>query len=246
MIRIGTASRSIPRDLADGFPSEGSALARTAAVFSATEINSSFHRAHRRSLYERWAADVADGFAFSVKIPKEITHMRRLADCEPLLDAFADEAGGLGSKWAVALVQLPPSFAFDAAVARHFFTALAARATAAIACEPRHPSWFEPDAEALLSELEVGRVGADPARVPQAALPGGWPALVYLRLHGSPVIYRSSYDAAALARYAATLMRAHEAGASCWCIFDNTASSAAVGNALDLSSLIAQPAAAAP
>lgn len=239
MIRIGTASRAIPRELAERFPAEGSSLARTAARFSATELNSSFHRSHRRSIYERWASEVPDDFAFSVKLPKEITHKRRLLDCEPLLDAFTDEAGGLGAKWAVSLVQLPPSFVFDAAVAARFLGALAARATPAVACEPRHPSWFEPEADALLAEWRVARVAADPARVPAATAGGGWPGLLYIRLHGSPVIYRSSYDAHALARHAAALARARHAGAQAWCIFDNTASSAAVGNALDLADAVA-------
>lgn len=238
MIRIGTASRAIPPALADRFPSEGSSLARTSARLSATEINSSFHRPHRHSVYERWAGEVGPDFAFSVKLPKEVTHTRRLVDCEPILDAFVEQAGGLGGKWQVALVQLPPSLNYDGAVARSFFTQLAARTSAAVACEPRHPSWFEPDADALLASLNVARVAADPARVPAAAVPGGWLGLVYSRLHGSPVIYRSSYHADALADYAHPIARAHAAGAQCWCIFDNTASSAAVGNALDLVDMV--------
>jgi uncharacterized protein YecE (DUF72 family) len=43
---IGTAGWSIPRHLADSFPSDGTALERYAASFAVTEINSSFHRPH--------------------------------------------------------------------------------------------------------------------------------------------------------------------------------------------------------
>lgn len=238
MIRIGTAGWSIPRAVAERFPIEGTSLERYAARLTTAEINSSFHRPHKRSLYQRWAAAVPPDFRFSVKIPKTITHQRKLADSDALLSAFADEAAGLGPAWAVALVQLPPSFAFDADLAAAFFAALAVRAPAAIACEPRHPSWFEPDADALLAEWRVARVAADPARVPEAATPGGWRGLTYFRLHGSPVMYRSSYDAAALAGYGAALS-ASEA-AERWCIFDNTASSAATGNALDLAGLCSE------
>lgn len=234
MIRIGTAGWSIPRDLAGNFPAEGTSLERYAARLTAAEINSSFHRPHNRSLYERWAAAVPPRFRFSVKIPKTITHQHKLADCDEILDAFAAEASGLGDKWAVALVQLPPSFAFDADLAGSFFASVRTRTPAAIACEPRHPSWFEPGADALLADLKVARVAADPARVPAAAAPGGWRGLTYFRLHGSPIMYRSSYDSEALAGYAAALA---DAAGERWCIFDNTASSAATANALDLLAL---------
>ncbi|MCV4633615.1 DUF72 domain-containing protein, partial [Escherichia coli] len=78
------------------------------------------------------------------------------------------------------------------------FFAAARAELAPLACEPRHPSWFTPEAEALMQDARVARVAADPARVPEAALPGGWSGLVYARLHGSPRIYWSAYDDAAL------------------------------------------------
>jgi aspartate/methionine/tyrosine aminotransferase len=55
------------------------------------EINSSFYRPHRPSTYERWAASVPASFRFSVKVPRSITHERRLADADALLDAFLAE-----------------------------------------------------------------------------------------------------------------------------------------------------------
>lgn len=101
----------------------------------------------------------------------------------------------------------------------------------ALACEPRHASWFTAAVNDLLAELRVARVAADPARVPEAAKPGGWPALRYWRLHGSPVMYRSSYRDR-IGHYAAAI--AQGPNAQNWCIFDNTASSAAIGDALAL------------
>ena len=236
-IIIGTAGWSVARESAQHFPIEGSALERYAARFAGAEINSSFHRPHRRSTWERWAASVPEGFRFSVKLPKTITHQNKLIDCGELLATHLDEAGALGAKLAVHLVQLPPSLAFDEAVADPFFQMLGDGSGAAIACEPRHPSWFEPAAEQLLERRRVARVAADPARVPAAAAPGGWPGLVYYRLHGSPIIYRSSYGDAQLDRYAAALRDVGEREA--WCIFDNTASSAATGNALALAERLA-------
>lgn len=236
---IGTAGWSIPATEAAHFPAEGSSLERYAARFSGAEINSSFHRPHRSSTWERWGASVPDDFRFSVKLPKTITHQAKLADCADLLAAHLDASSALGPKLSVHLVQLPPSLAFDATVAGPFFERLRAATDAALACEPRHPSWFEADAGALLEQFGVARVAADPARVPAAAEPGGWPGLVYYRWHGSPVIYRSSYDEPRLATLAEQLRAAETSGRDAWCIFDNTASSAATGNALWLAAQLA-------
>jgi len=238
---VGTAGWTIPRDAAGAFPAEGASLERYAAVLRGAEINSSFHRPHRLSTWRRWAESVPEAFRFSVKLPKAISHQRRLAGCDEELARFLDEAGELGDKLAVLLLQLPPSFAFDAGLAEDFLAGLASRSSAAVACEPRHASWFEPEADALLARLHVARVAADPARVPAAAAPGGWNGLAYWRLHGSPVMYRSSYDAERLANWAEAIAAAAARGAEAWCIFDNTASSAAMGNALDLEARLARP-----
>lgn len=230
-IFIGTAGWSIPRQVADRFPTEGTSLERYAARFAAAEINSSFHRPHRLSTWQRWRDSVPADFRFSAKLPKTITHQARLQPAPDLLPAFLDQAKQLGEKLAVLLVQLPPKLEFDPDVARRFFTDLCGRTRASIACEPRHLSWFTPEADALLAELRITRVAADPAICKAAAVPGGWRGLDYLRLHGSPVMYRSSYmdriDGLASA------IRAEQASRS-WCIFDNTASSAAAADALEL------------
>lgn len=230
-IRVGTAGWTIPAGEAEVFPSAGSSLERYAARFPCAEINSSFHRSHRPQTWARWAAAVPEDFRFSAKLPKEITHRRRLVDCaEPLAAALAEMAA-LGAKLDVLLVQLPPSLAFERSVAEPFLADLRGRWDRHIACEPRHPGWFEGDADSLLDELRVARVAADPARVPAAAEPGGWRGLAYFRLHGSPVVYRSSYDDGRLEDYAARI--AAETGPT-WCLFDNTASGAATSDALKL------------
>ena len=231
MHRVGTAGWSIPQAVADRFPAEGTGLERYAAVFDAVEINSSFYRPHRRATYERWAASVSANFRFAVKLPKTITHERRLADCDDLLAAFAEGVSGLGDKSGPILVQLPPSLIFDAARADAFFPALAEVLPGAIACEPRHASWFTADADALLDGHRVARVAADPAKVPEAAEPGGWPGLTYRRFHGSPRIYYSPYGPERVAEHAAS---AKTVSGEVWTIYDNTASGAATEDALCL------------
>jgi uncharacterized protein YecE (DUF72 family) len=233
--RVGTAGWAIPASAAQAFPSEGSSLERYSRRFGCAEINSSFHRSHRADTWRRWASAVPDGFLFSAKLPKEITHKRRLTDFEEPLAAALAEMEELGERLEVLLVQLPPSFAFEPSVADTFFTALRARWDRQIVCEPRHSSWFEPDSDSLLEDRRVARVAADPAKVPAAAEPGGWRGLAYYRLHGSPVMYRSSYDDGRLEAYAE---RMAAGPIPAWCIFDNTASSAATGDALKLKGLL--------
>jgi uncharacterized protein YecE (DUF72 family) len=222
----------------DRFPPAASNLERYAACFSCTEINSSFYKPHRRATYERWAASVPPDFRFAVKLPRAITHDQRLVAADVLLEVFLDEARGLGDRMGPLLVQLPPSLAFDGVTAAEFFATLRAMHDGDVVCEPRHDSWFGAEAEALLLAHGVARAGADPARCEAAAHPGAWPGLAYLRLHGSPQMYYSSYEPERIRRVAEEL-RAHEAaGAACWCVFDNTTLGAATGNALELGALL--------
>ncbi|HEX2547330.1 MAG TPA: DUF72 domain-containing protein [Ramlibacter sp.] len=238
MILVGTAGWALPREVQEHFAPGDSHLARYASRFGLAEINSSFHRPHKRSLYEKWAAAVPADFRFCAKLPKTITHERRLVDCEGPLGEFLDQAGGLGDKLGGLLVQLPPSFAFEAQVARAFLDMLRARFAGALAMEPRHVSWFGEEADALLRELHIARVLADPVRHEPGRAPGGWPQRVYLRLHGTPRVYYSSYEAPVLQQLAARMRQAEAEGAEVWCIFDNTASGAAGGNALELLRLL--------
>lgn len=232
-LNVGTAGWSIPRQYADRFPSTGTSLERYCALFPAAEINSSFHRPHRRSTWERWRDSVPETFRFSAKLPKEITHQRKLLDCGEAIDTFVEQVAVMGEKLAIILVQLPPKLSFDESVAARFFEALVDSSPAQIACEPRNPSWFTPAADALLDGLRIARVAADPAICGEAAVPGGWRGVSYWRLHGSPVVYRSSY-ADRIAIYADRLKQAERSAQQVWCMFDNTASSAAIGDALAL------------
>jgi uncharacterized protein YecE (DUF72 family) len=223
-------------------PPGDSHLERYARRFDAAEINSSFHRPHQRKTYERWARSTPPGFRFSVKLPKAISHEQRLVDCGALLDRFATEVTGLGDKLGVLLLQLPPKFAFEKRGTNRFFRELRRRMDVPVACEPRHPSWFTPDVNDWLAEHRVARVAADPAPVAGAGETAGWDGLAYYRWHGSPRVYYSDYDAAALAALGGRLEGQRQRGVPVWCIFDNTASGAALGNALALTAQTRRPA----
>ncbi|MGV3721316.1 MAG: DUF72 domain-containing protein [Actinomycetota bacterium] len=229
-LRVGCAGWSIRSEHASHFPFEGAHLERYSQRLPVVEINSSFYRPHRPETYARWAASTPEHFRFAVKVPKEITHTRRLADSDEPLERFLSEASELGEKLGPLLVQLPPSLRFEEAVAEAFFAGLRRRFPGEAVCEPRHVTWFTPQVERFLAEHQVSRVAADPAPVPAAEEPGGWRGLTYYRLHGSPTIYYSRYSEEYLDALAASLRAIPNA----WCIFDNTADGEATANALGL------------
>jgi uncharacterized protein YecE (DUF72 family) len=230
MIRIGTAGWAIPARVRDRFPAAGTTLERYAARFTAVEINSTFYRSHRPRTYEKWSAAVPDTFRFAVKLSKAITHERRLVGVDVLVLRFLDETAALGAKLGPLLIQLPPSLAFEASPMQDLLTLLRSRAGGPIVCEPRHPSWFVDEADRLLADFDVARVAADPARVPEAALPGGSHEVIYYRLHGSPRVYFSEYGEVFVRDLAHRL--ASGAARETWCVFDNTGSGAAAADAL--------------
>ncbi|MET3664827.1 DUF72 domain-containing protein [Caulobacter sp. 1776] len=235
-IRLGTAGWSLYR-VADAFPVEGTGLQRYAARLNATEINTSFYRPHQRKTYERWAASTPPDFKFAVKVPKTITHEQRLVAIDDPLERFLEETDGLADKRGPLLVQLPPSLTFDPATVEAFLKTWRRRTDAPTVLEPRHATWFSSEAAAVLTTFEVARVAADPAKVPEAAEPGGWGGLTYYRLHGSPVMYRSAYEETSLAALAEKL-KAQTSGEA-WCVFDNTQLGAAGHDALKLMDMIA-------
>lgn len=231
-IYIGTAGWTIPKAYAGRFPTGGSHLERYAHVLRAVEINSSFYRPHKPATYERWADAVPDHFRFAVKMPKAITHSRRLKETDRDLSTFLSECSHLGTKLGPVLIQLPPSLLFHAQTVGAFFSTMRAYFEGDVVCESRHATWFAPEVDSLLSTYRIARVAADPVVVPEASIPGGWNGLVYYRLHGSPRIYYSAYSPEYLSALAHKLTEARRRGSRLWCIFDNTAEGAATGDAL--------------
>ena len=236
-IYIGTAAWSNPPAERGNRAGNESHLEHYAARFNGVEINSSFYRPHQRSTYERWRGSTPANFRFSVKLPRSVTHERGLRHCRDEVQSFLREVTGLGRKLRVLLVQTPGSLAFEAGVMGRFFAFLAAASPCRIVCEPRHASWFSSKAEDTLRRYSVGRVAADPAKVPAAREPGGARNLLYYRLHGSPRMYYSAYSAGYLQELSEKITDA--TSREVWCVFDNTARYASWENALQLQRLLA-------
>lgn len=233
MIVVGTAGWSLPKAEQGAFAPEGTHLTRYSRVLRGVEINSSFYRSHSAQTYARWAAATPGSFRFAVKVPKAITHDNRLRRARRPLEQFLAEVAGLGRKLGPLLVQLPPSFEYEARVVRAFLILLRDCHEGAVVCEPRHPSWFTARAQALLVDHRVARVATDPTSIEGAAVPGGWTGLAYYRLHGSPDKYWSVYPEERVEGWAQA-MRRLPLNTDAWCVFDNTAGGGAIVNALQM------------
>jgi uncharacterized protein YecE (DUF72 family) len=223
---IATAAWSIPKKVVERFAQEGSSLTRYASVFNGVEINSTFYRRHKTSTFARWAESVPDSFRFAVKIPKEMTHTQAMKDIAEPFGTFLEDIAPLGDKRGPLLCQLPPSLAFNADVLETAFKRMRDVDEGPIVIEVRHKSWASAEALDLMKSYAIDRVLADPAPVWPTEDFGTLPK--YVRLHGKPKIYYSSYTDEEIRSFSKLLAR------DGWCVFDNTASGAAIENALTM------------
>jgi uncharacterized protein YecE (DUF72 family) len=196
---------------------------------ASVEINGSFYSLQRPGSYELWRDQTPAGFVFSVKGPRFVTHLKRLAGVEvPLANFFASGVLALGERLGPVVWQLPPTMSLDLERLAGFFALLPRTTEAAArlsthhdqrldgraftttdadrplrhALEVRHASFEATELVQLLRDNDIALVCADSA--------GKWPALddvtsdfVYVRLHGDRELYVSGYGDAALDRWAA-------------------------------------------
>jgi len=71
------------------------------------EIDSTWYRIPSRKMIETWKSKTPDGFIFSAKVPKVITHDKYLEGCEAELNEFMSVMSGLGEKLGPLILQFP-------------------------------------------------------------------------------------------------------------------------------------------
>jgi uncharacterized protein YecE (DUF72 family) len=187
--------------------------------FSTIEVNGSFYSLQQPSSYAAWYRAAPEGFVFSLKGGRYITHIKRLREVRSALANFyASGLFALREKLGPILWQLPPTLRFDAGQLRAFFellprntremerlakdhdTFLEGRALVDAqhdtelhyAIEVRHPSFLDAKYVDLLREFSLASCVADSAgRYPVIEdLTGN---IAYVRLHGSKQLYESGY-----------------------------------------------------
>jgi len=243
-VYIGTSGWSVAQAVAPASRPGLSGLERYAEHFSAVEINSTFYRLPLAKTVERWRDSTPDDFRFAVKLPRSITHEAGLVAVEAPTAEFCELVARFERKLGPLLVQLPASLELEARVASRFLEHLGRVSPAPVVLEPRHVSWFTPEAERLLTDRGVARAAADPACCEAASRPGAAARPSYFRWHGSPRKYFSAYPPEAISAFAAQVLamkRARGARNEVYCFFDNTALGAAAINARSLATALFLP-----
>ena len=133
-------------------------LAYYAERLPTAEINNTFYRMPRTNVLENWAATVPEGFRFSIKASRRITHMSRLRaeSSSESLSYLYQSLAALGYKRGPVLFQLPPFFKKDLPRLTEFLALLPPGHRAAF--EFRNESWFEDDVYAALKDAEASLV----------------------------------------------------------------------------------------
>jgi uncharacterized protein YecE (DUF72 family) len=145
-VQVGTSGYNYPEWRGTFYPEKFSTsrmLAYYADRFPTVEINYTFYRIPTEKLLTGWAAGTPDGFTFTLKAPRRITHDSKLEHCADLAQTFCRTARTLGPKLALLLFQLPPTLKKNTDVLRAFVEVLPEDTRAAF--EFRHQSWFDAD-----------------------------------------------------------------------------------------------------
>jgi uncharacterized protein YecE (DUF72 family) len=128
-----------------------------AKVFDTVEINSSFYAIPKPSAFESWYRQVPVHFKFSLKMPRDVTHVHNLSSSSfPVVEEFISRVAILKNKAGIVLIQLPASFKLTGATANNLteFLKFLPR-DRRFAIELRSPEWFGSETFDLLAEHNV-------------------------------------------------------------------------------------------
>jgi uncharacterized protein YecE (DUF72 family) len=197
-ILTGTSGFSYPAWRGTFYPEklpEAQMLGYYADRLAAVEINNTFYRMPTPEQLGRWAAETPAGFRFALKSPRQITHIKKLADVADSVERLSAAATTLGDRLGPILFQLPPFLKKDVPRLDAFLATLPPSVKAAV--EFRHDSWFTDEVYAALKARNAALCIADSEDLstPFEAT-AGWG---YLRLR------RQDYDDGALAAWAERL-----------------------------------------
>jgi uncharacterized protein YecE (DUF72 family) len=152
-IWLGTQGWSYPEWVGPFYPPgsrQSDLLRQYSRVFNTVELDTTFHATPRRDIVASWRAAVSPEFRFSAKLPRVITHMKRLRGVEADVESFLEAMEPLGDQLTVLLVQLPRDFHDDERPALEAFF----KQNSGVhrwAVEVRHRSWIHQDTFDLLS-----------------------------------------------------------------------------------------------
>jgi uncharacterized protein YecE (DUF72 family) len=161
--------------------------------FNTVEVNSSFYHMPRQKTLKRWVERVPEGFKFSLKANKQITHVKRFVDSEKRIKEFYTLAEALGEKLGFILFQLPPSFKKDRIKLKAIIEHLDPEKPNAV--EFRHQSWFDEEVAERLCEHNILMCSVSAPRtkkIPEKLFRCMHKS--YVRFHGTERWYRHDYS----------------------------------------------------
>lgn len=205
-----------------------------AEVFNTVEINSTFYRKPTAKTLSKWHDETPDHFRFFIKIPKSITHQDRLSGSKEEIATFCQHIHAhLKDKLSGFLYQLPPSFKNTPENQERIIKNLDFDYLNVI--EFRHKSWWVPETFVLLKTIDAVFSGVSfPGDLPEDVIINH-PYILYYRLHGKPVLYKSEYDKTFLDHLAEKI---NDSQCTAYIYFNNTWGTSAVKNALDLKKML--------
>ncbi len=116
-------------------------LSHYAESFNAVELDTTFYGTPLPDRIRLWDRSTPEGFQFTAKTPRTITHDRRLIEARDEFEEFVTVMSGLGAKLGPILIQLPPDFTIDEWGALEAFV-MALPEHPRFAVEFRHRSWL--------------------------------------------------------------------------------------------------------
>ncbi len=182
---IGTSGYNYPEWRGSFYPEKfptAKMLAFYAERFNTVEVNYTFYRIPTPALLDGWARGTPDGFTFTLKAPRRITHDSKLQRVEDLTQTFCRTAATLGTKLGALLFQLPPTMKRDDAVLAAFVETLPEGTRAAF--EFRHASWHDDAVFAMLRQRNLALCIADSEKMSTPVVPTADYAYFRLRDEG--------------------------------------------------------------
>jgi len=200
--------------------------------FDTYELNASFYKFPTNKGLTAWYNSSPDGFLFSVKMYKGVTHFKKFNDCERLIREFYDACGNnLKEKLACVLFQLPPSFSYSEERLKLVLDSLDYSFKNVV--EFRHISWWNENVYAAFRERGVVFCDVSYPSLPEDIV--ATDEIGYVRLHGVPKLFYSGYSAEYLADLSDEIARQN--WRQSFVYFNNTASESGVIDALAFKTL---------
>jgi uncharacterized protein YecE (DUF72 family) len=208
--------------------------------FNTAEVNYSFYRLPQQSTYQKWLGQVPEGFLFTLKCSRIITHNKRLSNLGDLWINFLTNAVRLGDQLGPILCQFPDSFKLDALRLDSFLESAARAAehdlTIRLAVEFRDESWYCKDVYRILEKYNVALVAADSSVYPREDRVTA--DFAYFRYHGPGRLFGSDYSRRQLEAEAAKMIKIYKQGLDVFAYFNNDGQAFAVKDALILNELL--------